>query len=423
MSRAFVWFRNDLRLADNEALTAALAAHDEVLPIAIIDPVQHGASPFGFARSGDIRRRAWHQNLEALGSELRSKGSALRVYYGDPCAVLMELAAQWNTSIVHVQTLCGWEEQQQEQAVASVLELRTAAPNTLLHPADLPFTMDRLPHVFTEFRKQVEKRWKVRDLLHGPEQVRTQSEWTGKQLSSIELPFTDHPPDPRASSWFAAGRGAALQRLQHYLWDTRALSRYKETRNGLLGADFSSKFSPWLASGALSAREVYHAVKRYEAEHGANESTYWLIFELLWRDFFQFTAAKLGKDLFTRGGSARKAPRGNTDARRFAAWCEGRTGEPFIDANMRELAATGWMSNRGRQNVASYLVNDMGLDWRMGAYWFEHLLIDYDACSNWGNWQYLAGVGNDPREGRRFDPVRQAGIYDADGAFVRHWAE
>jgi deoxyribodipyrimidine photo-lyase len=172
----------------------------------------------------------------------------------------------------------------------------------------------------------------------------------------------------------------------------------------------------------LSAREVYHAVKRYEAEHGANESTYWLIFELLWRDFFQFTAAKLGKDLFTRGGSARKAPRGNTDARRFAAWCEGRTGEPFIDANMRELAATGWMSNRGRQNVASYLVNDMGLDWRMGAYWFEHLLIDYDACSNWGNWQYLAGVGNDPREGRRFDPVRQAGMYDADGAYVKHWA-
>ncbi len=89
---------------------------------------------------------------------------------------------------------------------------------------------------------------------------------------------------------------------------------------------------------------------------------------------------------------------------------------------MRELAATGWMSNRGRQNVASHLVHDLGLDWRLGAYWFEHHLLDHDACSNWGNWQYLAGVGNDPRAGRRFDPVRQAGMYDPEGAFVRHWS-
>ncbi len=220
---------------------------------------------------------------------------------------------------------------------------------------------------------------------------------------------------------FTGGRNAGLQRLKHYLWDSRSLSTYKETRNGLLGADYSSKFSPWLASGALSAREIHREVKRYETVHGANESTYWLVFELLWRDFFQFTAAKHGADLFKRGGIARKPFQGNHDVRRFQAWCEGRTGQPFIDANMRELAATGWMSNRGRQNVASYLVHDMGIDWRMGAYWFERMLIDYDPCSNWGNWQYVAGVGNDPREGRRFDPVRQAGMYDPEGTYVEHW--
>ncbi len=132
-------------------------------------------------------------------------------------------------------------------------------------------------------------------------------------------------------------------------------------------------------------------MKRYEAEHGANESTYWLIFELLWRDFFQFTAARHGASFFQRGGIAHKPWRGEQDAERFEAWCQGRTGQPFIDANMRELAATGWMSNRGRQNVASYLVNDLLLDWRMGAFWFERMLIDYDPCSNWGNWLYLAG--------------------------------
>ncbi len=423
MSRAVVWFRNDLRLADNEALTAALAANDEVLPVAIIDPAQQGDAPFGFPRSSDFRRRFLHESLASLDAELRAKGSALHVYHGDPCTVLSEVSGQWNTSVVYVQQLYGWEEQQQERSVALALDLHTVAPNTLLHPLDLPFAMDELPHVFTAFRTRVERSWAVRVPLPESDQVRSPHAWTTHEHTLAALPFADRPLDPRAQFAFTGGRNAAMQRLQHYLWDTRALSRYKETRNGLLGVDFSSKFSPWLTSGALSAREIYHAVKRYEAEHAANESTYWLIFELLWRDFFQFTAAKHGRSFFLRGGIGQKGPRGDRDPRRFAAWCEGRTGEPFIDANMRELAATGWMSNRGRQNVASYLVNDLGLDWRMGAYWFEHLLIDYDPCSNWGNWQYLAGVGNDPREGRRFDPVRQAGMYDAEGAYVRHWSE
>ncbi len=423
MSRAIVWFRDDLRLADNEALTAALAAHDEVLPVAIVDPVQHGSSPFGFPRSGDFRRRFLHQSLEALHSELLAKGSALRAFHGDPCSVLQALAAEWNASTVYAQQLYAWEEHQQERLVGAVLDLRSVAPNTMLHPADLPFPLDELPHVFTAFRTRVEGSFAVRAALPAPGKVRVPADWTSRSLAPHELPFTDHPQDPRAPLDFTGARDAGLRRLQHYFWDTRALSQYKETRNGLLGADFSSKFSPWLASGALSAREVFHAVKRYESEHGANASTYWLIFELLWRDFFQFTAAKHGVKLFLRSGIACKPARGDHDDERFGAWCQGRTGQPFIDANMRELAATGWMSNRGRQNVASYLVHDLQLDWRMGAYWFERLLIDYDPCSNWGNWQYLAGVGNDPREGRRFDPVRQASIYDPDGAYVKQWAE
>jgi deoxyribodipyrimidine photo-lyase len=268
----------------------------------------------------------------------------------------------------------------------------------------------------------VERSTPVHDLLPEPDRITSPSYWGEGELATRDLPFVPYPNDPREALKITGGRSAGLARLKHYLWDTKALSTYKQTRNRLLGADYSSKLSPWLASGALSAREVHHEVKRYETEHGANESTYWLFFEVLWRDFFQFTAAKHGADFFKRGGIGRKTFRGDHDKVKFAAWCEGRTGQPFIDANMRELAVTGWMSNRGRQNVASYLVHELELDWRMGAYWFEHMLIDYDPCSNWGNWQYLAGVGNDPREGRRFDPVRQAGMYDPDGAFVRHWA-
>jgi deoxyribodipyrimidine photo-lyase len=421
MSRAILWFRNDLRLADNPALTAACAAHAEVLPVLIIDPRQHGAAPFGFDRSGPFRRRFLKEAIADLDARLREKGSALHVRVGEPAAELAHLAEVWGTRVVHAQQLYAWEEQEQERAVAAVLDLRLHAPNTLLLPGDLPFTLDKLPHVFTAFRHKVEKGSPVRPLLSEPASLRSPATWMGRALDEDALREGTITDDPRAVMRFTGGRTAGLERLAHYLGPERHLSHYKEPRNALLGADNSSKLSPWLATGAVSAREVWHAVKRYETEHGANESTYWLVFELLWRDFFQFTAAKHGRDLFRRGGIAHKPPTGNADPRRFAAWCEGRTGQPFIDANMRELAATGWMSNRGRQNAASYLVHDLGLDWRMGAYWFERMLIDYDACSNWGNWQYVAGVGNDPREGGRFDPERQAGMYDAEGAYSRRW--
>jgi deoxyribodipyrimidine photo-lyase len=421
MSRAILWFRNDLRLEDNAAVQAACAAHDEVLPVLIIDPEQHGASPFGFDRSGPYRRKYMAEGLADLHAQLRLKGSALQVHVGPPADVLERIAEAWNAGTVHAQRLFAWEEQEQERMVAERVALQLHEPNTLLHPDDLPFALDKLPHGFTAFRTKVEKASPVRVVLPAPHQVPSPTTWEERILAQDALPFTPYATDPRGTINVTGGRAAGLQRVKHYLWDTRALATYKLTRNGLLGADHSSRFSPWLASGALSAREVHWEVKRFEAEHGANESTYWLIFELLWRDFFQFTAAKHGADMFKRAGIAHKPYQGNHDTRRFEAWCEGRTGQPFIDANMRELAATGWMSNRGRQNVASYFVHDLGLDWRMGAYWFERTLIDYDPCSNWGNWQYMAGVGNDPREGRRFDPVRQASMYDPEGAYVRHW--
>lgn len=421
MSRTLLWFRNDQRLADNEALHAACSEHDEVLPVVIIDPKQHGSSPFGFDRSGPFRRKFIAEGLHDLDAQLRAKGSALQVHIGDPAEVLAGLGEAWKSSTVHAQQLYGWEEQEHERSVAEQLELRLHEPNTLLHPDDLPFRIDQLPHVFTAFRNKVEKQWSVRAPWPEPATIRSPKDWSSRPLDPTAVAFGPFTLDARAAITFTGVRTAALQRLAHYCGSPERIGRYKETRNGLIGADYSGKFSPWLASGAISAREVYRAVKVYESEQGANESTYWMIFELLWRDFFQFTAAKHGRDLFLRRGIAHKPEKGNGDERRFAAWCEGRTGQPFIDANMRELAATGWMSNRGRQNVASYLVHDLGLDWRMGAYWFERMLIDYDPCSNWGNWQYVAGVGNDPREGRRFDPVRQAGMYDPDEKFIRHW--
>jgi deoxyribodipyrimidine photo-lyase len=137
------------------------------------------------------------------------------------------------------------------------------------------------------------------------------------------------------------------------------LKRYKHTRNGLLGADYSSKLSPWLANGSLSPRTVYREIRRYERERVKNNSTYWLVFELIWRDYFSFLARKYPRRIFSRSGPRRRRIRWSDDREAFRSWRNGETGQHFIDANMREIAATGFMSNRGRQNVASFLARNL----------------------------------------------------------------
>ena len=420
-ARSILWFRNDLRLEDNPAMHAALATGDEVLPVFIIDPYQLTPGVHGIPRMGPFRAQFMRECISQLDQRLRAIGSALQVHVGHPASVLHRIAAEHQASSVHAQAQLAWEEKRQEQAVSADLPLHLAAPATLVHPDDLPFGLEKLPKVFTAFRHKVEARWTVRPALPVPAALPTPAAWQEPRLPPLFSDLALPEKDARVVMSMTGGSEAAHERLAHFTGASRALGHYKETRNGMLSADESSKLSPWLAAGALSPRTVYEAVRKYEAQHGANESTYWLIFELLWRDFFHFTSARHGADLFRRGGIARAEARGVYDRRRFESWCEGRTGQSFIDANMRELAATGWMSNRGRQNVASYLVHDLGLDWRLGAAWFEHLLVDYDPCSNWGNWQYLAGVGNDPREGRRFNPDLQAERYDPEGRFVRRW--
>ncbi len=190
----------------------------------------------------------------------------------------------------------------------------------------------------------------------------------------------------------------------------------------MVGERFSSKFSAWLALGCISAKEIYQEIKGYEIIYGSNESTYWLVFELLWRDYFGFCMEKNGKRYFLNsdGLSSRSMNQEHFETA-LTNWINCTTGVSFIDANMKELKLTGFMSNRGRQNVASYLCNNLRLDWRYGAAYFEQQLIDYDVCNNWGNWAYLAGVGNDPRTNRVFNINKQAATYDPDNTFQHLW--
>lgn len=188
----------------------------------------------------------------------------------------------------------------------------------------------------------------------------------------------------------------------------------------MLGANYSSKLSAWLANGSVSARKIYWEVKQFEKEIITNESTYWLIFELIWRDYFKYTSLKHGNKIFRLSGILNKELDWGNDDQLLQKWITGETSQSFVNANMKEIAATGFMSNRGRQNVASFWSKEIKQDWRIGAAYFESMLIDYDVHSNWGNWMYNSGVGNDPRD-RKFNIKSQAERYDPDQKYQQMW--
>lgn len=423
-----IWYRNDLRLHDHEPLHEAMRVKAaQILPVYCVDPRQFGQTSFGFPKTGSCRAQFLLESLADLQRSLQQCGSDLIIRQGNPESVIPQLVQQLGVTAVHYHEEATSEETTVEAALETSLQalgvdLKAFWGHTLYHPDDLPFALNQIPELFTSFRKQIEKSATVVPTFPSPTQLPplpTCDRGNIPTLSDLGL----EPPvfDSRAVLKFVGGETAGRDRLQEYFWQQDRLRIYKDTRNGMLGADYSSKFSPWLALGCLSPRYIYEQVQEYEHQRLQNDSTYWLIFELLWRDYFRFIAAKHGDRLFRRSGLQGVPLPWKTDWQRFHLWREGQTGFPLVDANMRELAATGFMSNRGRQNVASFLTKNLGINWQMGAEWFESVLIDYDVCSNWGNWNYTAGVGNDARGFRFFNITKQAKDYDPDGSYVKHW--
>ncbi|GAB7095684.1 DASH family cryptochrome [Halolamina litorea] len=448
METALWWVRNDARLHDNAALAAAADA-DRLLPVYVVDPRGYGEQPydgrnsFDFEKTGAFRTRFLQETVDDLRGSLDDAGSALLVREGRPDDVLPEVADAVDADAVHFQALPAPEERDAAGAVVSALSdagvtTRSHWTHTLHHVADLPDRISGIDDTFTPFRQSVERDSRVRDPVPEPDLPETPDlarldgvDDSGSDLGSFptlnELGLPEPAHDDRGVLAFEGGEAAGLDRLDHYLWEGDHLREYKQTRNGMLGPDYSSKLSPWLNAGCLSPRRVAAEVEEYEAERVSNDSTYWLLFELRWRDFMAFQTAKHGGQFFSLGGIRERddidwqRPDHDPAAReQFERWARGETGIPFVDATMRELNATGYMSNRGRQNAASFLANSLRVDWRRGAAYFETRLIDYAPGSNYGNWAYIAGVGNDSRNSY-FDVVGQAKKYDSDGEYVTHW--
>lgn len=427
MKTTVVWFKTDLRLNDNETLVKAIAQSDQIIPVYCFDESHFGKSDFGFQKTGSFRATFLLESIQDLDKNLRKLGSGLIILKGKPEEEIPKIVKQYNANKVVAKREVAFEEKRKEALVQEALfkikcELETFSTSTLYHAEDLPFSIKNIPDVFTNFRKQTEKEAQIRPAFETPIKIKSPQIEPVLIPSIEELGLSFQSIDSRAAIVFKGGENEALKRLNHYFEGTGSISTYKETRNGLIGADYSTKFSAWLALGCISPRFIYQELKKYEQQFGSNESTYWLVFELIWRDYFRFIMKKYNAKLFLQSGiKTNEIQTNDTNSLNLEAWINGKTGVDFVDANMIELKLTGFMSNRGRQNVASYLCNDLKLDWRLGATYFEQQLIDYDVCSNWGNWAYLAGVGNDPREKRYFNIEKQAAQYDKNKTYVNLW--
>ena len=407
-------FARDCRITDNPSLLAFAAQVDCLLCVYCVEPLSEFARRYSQTSASEAQRGYLKQTLIELNQQLASLGQVLLVVDTSVVQTVKQVIAKHTISHIGYSHSAGSDEQcvwQQLQGQYPDITFINGGGNTLFNLAQLPFSLANLPHSFSAFRKQVDN---------------IQSTPACKALTRL-------PPAPEtvafglpesiqqaSNPYFSGGEIAAQTHLLEY-FASPAASDYKNTRNALQGERFSTQFSPYLAHGSLSARQILHALNDYEDRHGVNESTYWMYFELLWREYFYWYACKYQQRLFWLSGIAEQRPLLAFSARSFADWCHANTPYPLVNALMRQLNLTGWMSNRGRQIVASCLINELGVDWRYGAAYFEQRLIDYDVASNWGNWQYIAGVGADPRGGRHFNLEKQRLMYDPDGKFVDTW--
>jgi len=400
---AVVLFTRDLRVHDNPALSAALERAERVVPLFVLDDavlVAFGA-PNRIAFLLDA--------LGDLGSSLRGLGGALVLRRGNVVGQTLRVAIEAGAEAVFLaEDVSGYAQERERRLrralAAQRIELEAFPGITVVPPGDLAPAGGDHYRVFTPYWN----RWREqprRDVLPAPERV--------VLPEGIDHGSTPHPGElaggTTAPDLPLGGERAGRRRLEAWLDD--GLSRYAALAD-VPAADATSRLSPYLHFGCVSAGEV---VARSLEHEGAEP----FVRQLCWRDFnHQLLAARpetAHEDLRPRAGSW------NEDEEALADWREGRTGVPLVDAGMRQLLREGFMHNRVRLVVGSFLTKQLGIDWRHGAaHFFEHL-VDGDVANNTGNWQWVAGTGTDTRPYRTLSPQRQAERYDPDGAYVRRY--
>lgn len=428
--RIVVWFRKDLRLHDNEALTEAIENSEEVIPIYVFNEEElTGATPYDFQKTGCFRTQFLLESVAHLQDKLRKKGIDLVIRMGKPEEEVFKLVQEVEASYVYANMERTHDEVLVQNSLeknlwSAGLEILFFRGKMLYYTQDLPFPIAHSPDTFSTFRKEVERFVMIREPLPEPTNFTT---WTidieHRDLPTLkELGHEKKTQDGRGDLQFEGGEAAGLNRLLTYFGAERYLDNFVDSRYELKGTNVASRLSPWLALGCLSPKEVYTQLKKYEKKYKSNKSTQTFLLELLWRDHYRLMGKKYGDKIFEEGGIRGQETKDlSEDITVFNQWKEGKTEVNLINACMLQLKNTGFLSHKGRQLVSSYLVNDMGIHWRMGATYFQHILIDYDICSNWVNWNVVGGVGPDTKEDRYLNIENQAKRFDSKGDYTDLW--
>jgi deoxyribodipyrimidine photo-lyase len=422
--KTLCWLTHDLRLDDNPCLVRA-AASESLLMVYCVNPRWFSPFRYHLPSLGTHRWNFLQESITDFNRSLLGLGQRLLVVYQRPEIALAELIDLHKIERLCVSRQFGYDE------IETISYLAKRFPQLVIEQVDSYTLFDNLldeenpaftkwPDTFSRFRRRAEQ-LVIPD--PSPSLVALPLPPSNTIQSAQALRRPDWVPSPSGSGcYFRGGEGAAEKHLEEYFSKDLPL-RYKEVRNSLDGWENSSKMSPWLNTGCLSSRRLKASISAYEHKNQSNDSTEWLLVELLWREYFQWSALLLGKGLFSFKGTAKAAPLTSYYPERFQKWCFGGTPYPLVNACMNQLSETGYLSNRGRQIAASCLVNELEVDWRHGAAWFEHQLVDYDVAANWGNWQYIAGVGADPRGGRHFNLGKQTEMFDSDGCYRERWVK
>lgn len=425
------WFRNDLRISDNEGFAGTCNNADSVLALYVFEEAIWQPKNEMQYSIGSHRLAFLCESLKSLRQELEALNIQLLCVRGNPENVLGELIETNNIQYISSEFHPGTYEKQAWQSIQATFPNKIFTQhysNYLYKPDELPFLISDMPNVFSPFRRKVEKY----TIIKAP-----YSATVSKKLaylcnlpakpSNFEFVNIDEHCDSDVTEIqaYLGGTIEAERRINDYFYATNGIASYKETRNGLDGWHFSSRLSAYLSLGCISPKQVVAAIQLYENTVTKNDSTYWLVFELLWREFFHWQLHKHEDKFFIKHGQRNNESEIPSNCLHneslFLSWCNGSTDFPIVNACMKQLRSTGFMSNRGRQLVASCFIHELGLDWRYGAAYFEQHLVDYDVASNYGNWQYLAGVGSDPRGIRQFNLSKQTEIYDPKHTFINAW--
>jgi deoxyribodipyrimidine photo-lyase len=399
------WIRRDLRLADNPALNAALETSQTVIPLFILDPAL-------LKKPAPKRQAFLFDGLRALDADLRARGSRLILRQGRPREELSRLAAECEAKVIFAAEDYSPYARQRDGSIARLLSLHLTGGVTV-HPPSAVHKADRSPYaMFTPFSKA----WKALPLSTIVASPASPMLPPLPPLASLEIPASQPLPD------FPAGEAEAQRRLRAFL-EGRIIT-YAGDRNRL-DLDGTSALSPYLRFGMLSPRQAVQAAlisaQTAVSEDGRQGAEAWLN-ELIWREFYISILYYFPHVLRTAFNPALRRIPWRDDPAGLRAWQDGRTGYPVVDAAMRQLRHTGWMHNRGRMIVASFLAKNLLVDWRAGERWFMQHLVDGDPAANNGGWQWTAGVGTDAAPYFRiFNPVRQGMKFDPEGAYVRRW--